>query len=92
MVGAGSLLTAWQGDECIDVAEFVARRRLLRERDAKCRRKHAHDGEGRPADLHSLSNDCRQTAKAPLKQAVRQDEALLVVIRGQTAERWAALP
>ena len=79
-------MTMGQGEKGVEVAEFITRRRLLRERDAERRRKHAHDGERGPADLHSLSNDCRQPAEATLEQAVRQHDAL-VVLRGQPAER-----
>src|SRR5687768_14396630 len=80
-------MTMGQGDKGVEVAEFITRRRLLRESDAGRRRQHAHDGERGPADLHSLSNDCRQPAEATLEQAVRQHHAMLVVLRGQPAER-----
>ena len=83
---ARRLMTARQRDERVEVAELVARRRLLRERDAECRRQHADDGERRAADLHRLSDDARLTAESTLEQAVRQHEPLLVVIRRQAAE------
>lgn len=55
--------------------------------NAKGRRKHTDNREGNAADLHRLSNHGRQTAEAPLKQAVRQQDALCIVFGQQTAQQ-----